>query len=96
MKAQVITSFLAIILATLILTSNAQAQETVLLGAMSSVDITPPAGVPLGGFGGGARRIKGYYDWGNKYPYATYLTPSQGSPLLCWRLISFNEKFMME
>lgn len=39
-------------------------------------DVTPPVGVPLAGFGGGARRIG--FDILNRYPYATFLAPSEG------------------
>lgn len=42
----------------------------------SDGDITPPVGVPLAGYGGGARRLG--FDLFNRYPYATLLTPSEG------------------
>ena len=42
----------------------------------SSSDITPPVGVPLAGFGGGARRLG--FDILSRYPYATFLVPSEG------------------
>lgn len=44
---------------------------------MSKVDITPPVGVPLGGYGGVDRRIIPW-DIFNKHKYAKYLRPSDG------------------
>lgn len=44
---------------------------------IASVDVTPEIGVPLGGFGGGARRIIPF-DIFNKYKYSFYLKPSVG------------------
>ncbi|MFN7685511.1 MAG: neutral/alkaline non-lysosomal ceramidase N-terminal domain-containing protein [Oligoflexia bacterium] len=40
-------------------------------------DVTPEIGVPLAGFGGGARRLIPW-DVFNKHKYATFLTPSNG------------------
>lgn len=42
----------------------------------SDGDITPPVGVPLAGYGGGTRRLG--FDLFNRYPHATFLTPSDG------------------
>lgn len=47
-----------------------------LMAGVAAVDITPPVGVPLGGFGGGARRL-GVPDF-NPFNYHTFLAPSTG------------------
>ncbi|MBI4577361.1 MAG: neutral/alkaline non-lysosomal ceramidase N-terminal domain-containing protein [Planctomycetes bacterium] len=47
-----------------------------LMAGVAAVDITPPVGVPLGGFGGGARRL-GLPDF-NPFNYHTFLAPSTG------------------
>jgi len=57
-----------------LLSSNAD--ESVLVG-LSSLDVTPPVGVPLAGYGGGARRNLPY-DIGDKYPFAHFFNPSKG------------------
>lgn len=44
---------------------------------ISSLDITPPVGVPLAGYGGGHRRSLPP-DWGNDSPFAHYFRPSEG------------------
>src|SRR5687767_8072974 len=44
---------------------------------IAAIDITPAIGVPLGGYGGGARRLVPY-DNKHKYPYCTFLAPSTG------------------
>jgi hypothetical protein len=46
-------------------------------GGMASVDVTPALGTPLGGYGGGGRRLASP-DFGNRYPYATFFKPSTG------------------
>jgi len=55
---------------------SAHAQE--LFVGVAAVDMTPPIGVPLAGFGGPGRRLKWFLDWTRKYPYATMLKPSTG------------------
>jgi hypothetical protein len=49
--------------------------EEPLLASVVSVEITPPVGVPLAGYGGGGRRE---IDILCKHPYASYLKPSTG------------------
>lgn len=51
--------------------------DAALFIGVSARDITPEWGVPLAGFGGGERRNVPY-DVQDKYPYAHFLTPSQG------------------
>jgi neutral ceramidase len=55
--------------------SRSQAAE--LQAGLASSDVTPVVGVPLGGYGGGKRRIIPW-DILNKYKYATFMTPSKG------------------
>jgi neutral ceramidase len=57
--------------------SHAQTKTPLYVG-LSAVDSTPPVGTPLGGHGGGGRRLKWLVDWGRKFPYATFMTPSKG------------------
>jgi len=45
---------------------------------LAAVDIEPPLGAPLAGYGARARRLPGFVDWGNKHPYATWFRPSEG------------------
>jgi len=68
----VISIFIAM---NLFLVASASATGVLRVG-VASVDVTPEIGVPLGGFGGGDRRLK-MSKWG-KYKYATYLAPSTG------------------
>jgi neutral ceramidase len=56
---------------------SALAQTDLLVG-IGSTDATPEVGTPLGGYGGSGRRLKYFLDWGNRYPLATYLRPSNG------------------
>src|SRR5262245_49403506 len=49
--------------------------EEPLLASVVSIEITPPVGVPLAGFGGGPRRE---IDVLGKSKYASYLKPSTG------------------
>ena len=56
--------------------ANPRAVSDHLHVGFSACDVTPPLGVPLAGFGGGARRLG--FDILNRYPYATFLTPSEG------------------
>jgi hypothetical protein len=42
------------------------------------VDIEPPIGIPLAGYGAKARRLPGYLDWGNKLEHAALFRPSVG------------------
>lgn len=67
--------FLAVLVLLFPLTSLASPHLKV---GISSVDITPEVGTPLGGYGGSGRRLKHFLDWGNQYPLATYLKPSTG------------------
>ena len=55
-----------------------------------AVDITPPVGVPLAGYGGPPRRM--FPDLFNKYKYATYLKPSTGvhDPIRAKALVILN------
>lgn len=69
--------FLGLVLSTLLGFEITDASSPTLTGATASIDITPPTGVPLAGFGGGKRRIIPW-DVFNKHPYATFLTPSKG------------------
>lgn len=54
----------------------------------SSVDITPPVGVPLAGYGGAARRLFPP-DLLNRYPYAFWFKPSTGvhDPIMARALV---------
>src|SRR4051812_44379173 len=49
--------------------------EEPLLASVVSIEITPPVGVPLAGYGGGGRR---QIDILGKFKYASYLKPSTG------------------
>jgi neutral ceramidase len=57
--------------------SHANTNSEQLYAAFTALDVTPPKGVPLAGFGGGNRRL---FPWDvfDKYPYATFLKPSKG------------------
>ena len=44
---------------------------------LASVDVTPDRGVPLAGYGGGDRRLS-FPDVLNRFPFATFFTPSEG------------------
>lgn len=52
-------------------------QASTILGGTANIDVTPGAGVPLGGYGGGKRRLIPW-DIFNKYPYAKYFKPNKG------------------
>lgn len=56
--------------------SPTHADSSVLAG-FAIEDITPEMGVPLGGYGGGGRRIIPF-DLFNRYPHCRYLKPSTG------------------
>jgi len=60
-----------------LLSSSIFANDLVNVG-VTTIDITPPIGTPLAGYGQPKRRMKGFLDWGRKYPYATFFAPSQG------------------
>lgn len=51
-----------------------------LLAGAAAVDITPPVGVPLAGYGGFGRRLL-IPDLLGRYPYAFWFKPSQGTHL---------------
>lgn len=75
------TTGLLVALALLILPSRGapEAADRLLAGA-ASVDITPPVGVPLAGYGGFGRRLL-IPDLLRRHPYAFWLKPSQGTHL---------------
>lgn len=66
-----------ILLLALLIPFSAISASNFLVG-VSSLDITPEVGTPLGGYGGSGRRLKFFLDWGNRNPLSTYLKPSTG------------------
>lgn len=64
----------AVLILFIVLADTTQATEV----GLAAVDIEPPIGVPLAGYGAPARRLPGYVDWGNKHPYAAWFRPSEG------------------
>ncbi|MBT3586596.1 MAG: hypothetical protein HN509_16930 [Halobacteriovoraceae bacterium] len=66
------------ILVSLIFSPLLLSQELPLEVGVANVDITPPIGVPLAGFGGPGRRQSGLLDWGDKCKYCVFLNPSIG------------------
>ncbi|MBI4589359.1 MAG: neutral/alkaline non-lysosomal ceramidase N-terminal domain-containing protein [Candidatus Rokubacteria bacterium] len=59
-----------------------------LLAGAHAVDVAPPRGVPLAGYGGSARRLL-IPDFLNRYPYAFWFKPSTGihDPIMARALI---------
>ena len=45
---------------------------------LASVDIEPPIGIPLAGYGARARRLPKYADWGDQHEHAAFFRPSTG------------------
>ncbi len=72
------TSLLLLMLSFFPFSSPVSADDTMLNAGLAAVDITPPIGVPLGGFGSPGRRIFPF-DVFNRYPYAHWLKPSEGA-----------------
>ena len=59
---------------------------------VAAVNIEPPVGIPLAGYGAKARRMPGYLDWGNKHDGATFFRPSEGvhSPIRAKSMVIRN------
>ena len=55
------------------------AQEEQLLVGIAGLDIEPPIGIPLAGYGSDKRRLPGKIDWRNKHPHATLFRPSEAT-----------------
>ena len=69
----------AVVIASLLICLEVQyATAAELSAAVTSIDVTPPIGTPLGGYGGGGRRLAFPFDLFNKYKYATLFKPSEG------------------
>ena len=80
MKKTFLLSALSLVLITSSFAVKVQAADVpeLYVGA-AAVDVTPPIGTPLGGYGSIVRRMPGLLDWLNQYPYANFFAPSLGS-----------------
>lgn len=68
--------------------SEPAAPKAPLLAGARAVDVTPPVGVPLAGYGGMGRRLL-LPDLLNRYPYAFWFKPSRGvhDPIMARALV---------
>jgi hypothetical protein len=58
--------------------SNAFSQGLTLLGAVEGLDIEPPVGIPLAGYGSKERRLPSFYDWRSQHSESSLFKPSEG------------------
>lgn len=65
-------TIVALVLAWLV--GTAEAAEV----GIAAVDIEPPIGIPLAGYGAKARRLPSYVDWGDELEHAAFFRPSVG------------------
>ncbi len=66
--------FAPLFLLVLLLADTSGATEV----GLASVDIEPPIGTPLAGYGAKERRLPAFLDWGDRLEYASLFRPSTG------------------
>ncbi|MBT3585364.1 MAG: hypothetical protein HN509_10700 [Halobacteriovoraceae bacterium] len=72
-------AFLAlfVVISSFITIKDLSAQEAIYTAGVAAIDMDPPIGIPLAGYGSKRRRAP-HLDWRNRHPHAFFFTPTTG------------------